>query len=331
METKRLYWAPGVHWAICEDGKLRIAQYYFSESYVILFPEFYFWTQSGIEREQLLQSYREFNPIRLKRFIVKLESLRILIGEVQTIDEIFYGQAALMPEDPDGVQTHFQNADYVAAYRRKQLDREWIGADNAEAVDFSSAILPRVYRERESCRQFDTQSFVSRAHFDQCMAVMRQMPARTSPFRHCAYPSAGGLYPLDIYCLVKDNRVEQVLGGLYGVDAKHGRLLRQAPPSRFTVNAHFFLNKPIFESSAFTLFMVYNSAIATPKYGDRAYFYGILDAGILAGTLTQMAAALGLGSCCIGEMKASAAETYLALRPEQKYLFCMEFGVPCQT
>ena len=41
METKRLYWAPGVHWAICEDGKLRIAQYYFSESYVILFPEFY--------------------------------------------------------------------------------------------------------------------------------------------------------------------------------------------------------------------------------------------------------------------------------------------------
>lgn len=77
--------------------------------------------------------------------------------------------------------------------------------------------------------------------------------------------------------------------------------------------------------------MAYNSAIATPKYGDRAYFYGILDAGILAGTLTQMAAALGLGSCCIGEMKASAAETYLTLRPEQKYLFCMEFGVPCQT
>jgi SagB-type dehydrogenase family enzyme len=145
--------------------------------------------------------------------------------------------------------------------------------------------------------------------------------------RHYCYPSAGGLYPIDCYLHIKKDRVEDMKEGLYYYDPIRRTLNLISDGKSITKDSHYFINKDIFESSAFSMYFMYNAAVSMPKYGSRAYYYAILDAGILIGYLNIISTMYEIGLCSIGDMRFSDIEQEFKLNEFQKYLHCIEFGI----
>lgn len=114
-----------------------------------------------------------------------------------------------------------------------------------------------------------------------------------------AAPSAGGLYPIELYILVE--RVTDLEPGVYHYNVPDHALERMPDPpdlaGRVETVSHY---KSILTGAAalFVLTAVFDRN--TFKYGDRGYRFILLDAGHLAQNLLLVSAALGLGAVPIG-------------------------------
>ena len=139
------------------------------------------------------------------------------------------------------------------------------------------------------------------------------------------YPSAGGLYPIDIYLYIKSERVENVDGGLYYYSPQENEI-RKISDEKIEKNTYFYQNQEIFEGSAFSIFFVYNAHASMPKYGGMAYFYGIIETGVISELLSIVSEQIGLGSCIIGEMDYRTIVSLLKINDNEIYIMCMEFG-----
>ena len=139
------------------------------------------------------------------------------------------------------------------------------------------------------------------------------------------YPSAGGLYPIDIYVYVKEGRVNGISGGLYLYLPMQNALM-PVSSEEIPARAHYFGNRSIFSSSAFSLYLVYDCESSMPKYNGMGLYYGILDAGIILGQITAACVAAHLGSCIIGDMNFSLIKEQFGLSENKVYLNCIEVG-----
>ena len=63
-----------------------------------------------------------------------------------------------------------------------------------------------------------------------------------------------------------------------------------------------------------------------PKYGGMAYFYGIIETGVISELLSIVSEQIGLGSCIIGEMDYRTIVSLLKINDNEIYIMCMEFG-----
>lgn len=112
-------------------------------------------------------------------------------------------------------------------------------------------------------------------------------------------PSAGGLYPLEIYVIIINGHIAS---GLYHYRADNNTLelikegdfreyLREnmqcEPYVNITTASAVVISTGIFERVAI-------------KYGDRAYRFLIQESGIVGQTITLLIDSIGLGSCWIG-------------------------------
>ncbi|MCD8011075.1 MAG: SagB/ThcOx family dehydrogenase [Lachnospiraceae bacterium] len=322
---KYLYWAPGIQWEIREKT-LVIASVRFPEDYSQLFPDFYYKACRGLREEMVTEEFPDFSTIRLRRFIAKLKKYQILTDHIQSVDELFYMQSRLFQPAERFPEDYFQNSENVEKYRLHQIRRQITLPSDTFCIQVRGELPAPEFSERTSCRRFQKNRKVGEEQFGGLFRVLSQFPGESTP-RYC-YPSAGGLYPIDIYCFIKENRVEGVKGGLYYFYPVQAQLLWMDEGNDIDPSLHFFPNRVIFESSAFSVFLVYNASVSMPKYGDRAYYYGMIDAGIILGYLNLAATRLGLGCCCIGEMKNDRIERALKLNEFQRYLQCIEFGFP---
>lgn len=123
--------------------------------------------------------------------------------------------------------------------------------------------------------------------------------ASTVRFRTC--PSAGGLFPLEVYAVVLN--VADVSPGVYHYNA-HGHyleVLRAAEDEEFFERARGALGR----GSNFDNVSVILVTTATPlrsayKYGERGYRFLMIEAGHAAQNAALGATALGLASCSLG-------------------------------
>ncbi|MCR4654127.1 MAG: SagB/ThcOx family dehydrogenase [Eubacterium sp.] len=176
---------------------------------------------------------------------------------------------------------------------------------------------------RKSIREFDTEKLVRIPEFSDFLNVLRMEETRFS------FPSAGGLYPIDVYLYVKDGRVENLGQGLYQyLPEEHS--LRMINREVIPVTTHYYGNRSIFHTSAFSLFFFYNAKFSYPKYAGMGLYYGILDCGIMLQQLSSSACSRGLGSCIIGDLDAERIREHFGLNRDMVYLCCMEAGVPAR-
>ena len=113
-----------------------------------------------------------------------------------------------------------------------------------------------------------------------------------------AAPSAGALYPIEIYVMA--NNVEGLEKGIYHFDVGNARLSLILPGDFGEAAAHAALDQPMLAKSGAVIFMTAVVERTRWKYDQRAYRYIYLDAGHIGQNLCLAAQGLGLGACEIG-------------------------------
>lgn len=317
-QDKKLFWAPGVVWKINNLNKLEIQNYIFDANYASLFPDFYYFTIDGITSADLMQ---KFDFENIGQFVEKLQVLNILISSIQDVDEMFFSQTKLFSENHIHNEAIKYDSSVLVDFVSRQLRRQYFSDDNAIKLDDYS---PNTLINRTSIRAFSVDKLVSFDAFSSLFSSLSQRDTKTKIQYY--YPSAGGLYPIDIYIYVKDGRVEKIHEGLYYYSPiKHQ--IHLINETRIKKEAHYFLNKAIFSTSAFSIFYIYKATVSMPKYDGMGYYYAILDAGIIMGLLTNLAELLGLGSCIIGAMDFRSIQSKFLLSDDQIFLCDHEFGI----
>jgi len=142
----------------------------------------------------------------------------------------------------------------------------------------------------------------------------------TSPQGFRTAPSAGALYPLEIYVVLPE--------GVYHY-LPHPHALRRtaAGDRRSALGDAAVRQRPVYEAPAvFVIAGVYERTAA--KYGQRAQRYVHLEAGHAAQNLLLQAAALGLGAVPIGAFHDEQVRAVLGLGADETPLYLIPVGAP---
>jgi SagB-type dehydrogenase family enzyme len=175
-------------------------------------------------------------------------------------------------------------------------------------------------RNRRSHRSFEDKPLTA----EQLSQILWAAYGVTSPQGLRTAPSAGALYPLEIYAVV--GNVEGIEPGVYRyipdehmivrivygdvrselIEAASGqRMIGEAPAS-------------VFYSAVFER--------ATGRYGERGVKYAHMEAGHSAQNVYLQAEALGLGTCAVGAFTDSRMRQIFNLPANEEPLYLMPFG-----
>jgi SagB-type dehydrogenase family enzyme len=124
-------------------------------------------------------------------------------------------------------------------------------------------------------------------------------------------PSAGALYPLEIF--FHTTRIEGLNAGLYHYNPSknHLRLLREGDETRKIAEA--MVQTEVALNAALIMFITAFFERSVFKYKDRGYRFVLLEAGHVAQNLNLVSNALGLGSLNIGGFFDREIDEFLGL------------------
>nr|WP_246279576.1 SagB/ThcOx family dehydrogenase [Psychromicrobium silvestre] len=183
--------------------------------------------------------------------------------------------------------------------------------------------VSEVLRARHSAQSFSA-ALVSTQIFS---TILRESACVTESYGR-GTPSAGGLYPIDIYLCV--NSVQGLPPGIYSLDpfaAVVNRLPLREDPRAFLQETLVFQN--LAENSAFHVFFVASMARLRIKYGQRSYRFALIETGHLAQAMIMCAQEYGLASCPVGGFIDQNVDDLLCLDGvEQSVLYSVAFGQP---
>ncbi len=220
---------------------------------------------------------------------------------------------------------------YTAAYK---VDYRTLGSpESVLALPApSDSELVRLIHSRCSCRRFDKRTLPLEILSTLLWAAngltrQTELPDGVSCLNR-SIPSAGGLYPLEIYPLVQ--RMEVIPDGLYHYGVRNHTL----EPVRTGVTFKEFqpatLAYPFFEDANVVFFVAALFARTQRKYGPRGYRYILLEAGHSAQNICLAATAEGLGSLCIGGYLDGKLNRMLGLdTAKEGVVYAVAAGFPC--
>ena len=143
-----------------------------------------------------------------------------------------------------------------------------------------------------------------------------------------AAPSAGALYPLDLYLVVGKQGVEGLGDGVYhylpqshSLEPILGGDVRQTL-ARLSLGQMFIAEAPL------SLLITAEYERTTKKYGDRGVRYVHMEAGHAGQNVYLQAEALGLGTVTIGAFQDEEISQALNLPRNYKPLYVMPIGHP---
>ncbi|MBW4434725.1 MAG: amino acid adenylation domain-containing protein [Pelatocladus maniniholoensis HA4357-MV3] len=164
--------------------------------------------------------------------------------------------------------------------------------------------LTQTYLKRQSYRQM-LEEPVPFEQFGLFLSCLMQMKVNHIPLPKYRYPSAGSLYPVQTYLLIKPNRVEKLEGGIYYYHpAEHRLVLIKAVTNISEIEDSLYSgsNKSIFEQAAFALFLIGQMDAINPMYGGWARDFCLLEAGYMSQLLMDTAPDYEVGLCPIGHL-----------------------------
>ncbi len=113
-----------------------------------------------------------------------------------------------------------------------------------------------------------------------------------------AAPSAGGLYPLEVYAVAR--AIDGLADGIYHYGVRGHSLEFVRGPCAPGELGHILLGQHFLEQANVLVLLSAVFARTQRKYGPRGYRYILLEAGHVAQNLCLMASERGLGGLCVG-------------------------------
>lgn len=181
-----------------------------------------------------------------------------------------------------------------------------------------SLSLEAALLQRRSVRHFGSGGVT----LDEVSQLLWSAQGLTGSQGHRATPSAGALYPLEIF-LVAGN-VATLEAGVYKFVPRDHALTKHQDGDRRAALSTAAWDQSWVGDAACILVIVANIDRTTVKYGERAERYVHMEVGHAAENVYLQAAALGLGTTMVGAfrdaevkrlMEMGAAESPLALLP----------------
>jgi SagB-type dehydrogenase family enzyme len=202
------------------------------------------------------------------------------------------------------------------AYRQEFLEVE-SPVSRASLPPAPDSPLSRLIRLRRSCRAYLPRAMplgpVSALAAAAYGIVETAVLEGDATFLRRSVPSAGGLFPLELFVFLQ--RVEGLSDGLYHYDVR-GHALELLPGGGQIADLAPFLYPHPFVRDANLVFAV--AAVFgrnQKKYGPRGYRYTLLEAGHSAQNICLRAVELGLGTLCMGGFEDSRLNRVLGFDP----------------
>lgn len=316
-----IYWVPGKEWNI-KNAKLLIDEKEYSEEIKKLFPSLYFATQGGISAENLALKFDEIYNGDFKDLIEMLMNDNVLTSGILDPHELFKSQGILYDKGIDEELIFIEKK--YEQFKQQQHNRV-IVKEPKNVIKISNNVrYPEEISNRKSHRVFDLEP-IETEDFVKLISILRQ-EENSGNIRY-NYSSAGGLYPIDAYLYIKNDRVKNIPGGLYYYNPVKNQLELIDNELIIDKEMNYFSNQSIHESSAMTLFLVYNSQVNMPKYGGDGYLYALIDTGIMVDKITQVAEMLNMGLCSIGVINNKFILDKLLLNKYQVLVHTVELGL----
>ncbi|MHB9940925.1 hypothetical protein CF065_04670 [Clostridium sporogenes] len=316
------YWSPTTQWKL-DENRIVINSNSYEGIAPYLFPKLYFKAQSGIAIKDIFKDFKDVDREELNNFIKVLIENKVLISGLQSATEIFSTQRMLF-KNKYSEEIHY-NADVYYKFKNKQLNRAYDIEGMDKVYLTNNYKYPKSISERRSYRKFKENKQIEFETFSALLSIFKQKFVNNEIMYY--YASAGGLYPIDIYLYIKEGRVSGIKGGLYYYSPSESSINILNEEVMNLEAAHYFGNKQIAKSSAFSVFFVYNAEANMPKYDTNGYYYALLDCGIMVGTLTQVAELLNIGLCSIGSLDFSKISKGFNLNENQLLIHTVEAGI----
>jgi SagB-type dehydrogenase family enzyme len=137
-------------------------------------------------------------------------------------------------------------------------------------------------------------------------------------------PSAGALYPLEIY--VATNNVKDLPPGLYKYKPQNHSITKISEGDKRTVIANAALGQDAITNSSAIVIITAVPERTAVKYGKRTERYVNIEVGHAGQNIYLQAVSLGLGTVIIGAFKDEALKKVLALPENENPLAIMPLG-----
>ena len=185
-----------------------------------------------------------------------------------------------------------------------------------------SISLERCIGQRRSVRSFRDQ-VLTKAELGQLLWAAQGV---TGPDGGRTVPSAGALYPLEVYVIARN--VASLTAGIYHYLADPHALLLAVPgyPRDSLLEAVFDQDWVAAAPACICIAAIFERT--TVKYGDRGHGYVYLEAGHAAESMMLQAIALGLATTMVGAFSDDGVGRLLCLSPKEVPLCLIPVGRP---
>jgi SagB-type dehydrogenase family enzyme len=143
-----------------------------------------------------------------------------------------------------------------------------------------------------------------------------------------AAPSAGALYPMDVYAVLGEGGAEAMEAGVYRYDPKSHALMAVSTGDRRRELARAALSQMWLAKAPVNLVVTAEYDRATGKYGERGHRYAIMEAGHIGQNLFLQATALDLAAGIVGAFQDRKVNEVLGLPPAHEPLLIVPIGHP---
>jgi SagB-type dehydrogenase family enzyme len=152
----------------------------------------------------------------------------------------------------------------------------------------------------------------------QLLWAAQGITAKKGDFSFRAAPSAGALYPMEIYLVTKD--------GLFHYSVPEHALERIVKVDLRNSLAEAALGQSSVSQAPVNIIICALYARITSKYGERGRRYTLIEAGHIAQNIHLEAVALGLGSVPIGAFIDAKVKKVLSLAKDEEPLYIIPVG-----
>lgn len=182
-----------------------------------------------------------------------------------------------------------------------------------------------LFSRRISSRRF-TEAPMEREAFERLLGCLRGLDIPQWPVVRHRYGSAGWTYAVQVYVLVRPDRIRELDGGCYYYHPLENALVRMADAPEDAATVFPGHNADIFSHSAFALFLVADMEAIRPLYGDRSEEFVLIEAGLMSQLLEETAMEQRAGLCQIGALDFDSLRDSFSLGAGHRYLHCLTGG-----